>query len=199
MTTRWITTVVSLTLAVSVATAAVGPAPMGTVEELHARFIGVMKQADSLGFEGRAALLSSAVDTAFDLDFMAIKSLGLGGRNLDPADRERWIAAFTRFFVSSYARRFRSYSGQRFECLGEGPASGGQVVVRTRLVRSEDEDVRLDYRLRETPEGWKIIDVYARGTTSILAARRAEFTSMLEREGFEGLIASVEAHADQDQ
>ena len=44
---------------------------MSTVEELHARFIGVMKQADSLGFEGRAEILSSAVDTAFDLDFMA--------------------------------------------------------------------------------------------------------------------------------
>jgi phospholipid transport system substrate-binding protein len=71
--------------------------------------------------------------------------------------------------------------------------------VRTRLVRSDDEDVRLDYRLRETPEGWKIIDVYARGTTSVLAARRAEFTGMLEREGFEGLLASVEAHAAQDQ
>jgi phospholipid transport system substrate-binding protein len=193
MSARWITT--ALVLALSGAAAAVDTAPMRTVEELHARFIGVMRQADSLGFEGRAELLSSAVDRAFDLDFMAIKSLGLGSRDLDSVDRERWVAAFSRFFVANYARRFRSYSGQRFEFLREDPAPRGQVVVRSRLVRSDNEDVRLDYRLRQTPDGWKIVDVYALGTTSLLAVRRAEFTSVLEREGFEGLMASVEAHA----
>ena len=193
MSARWITT--ALVLALSGAAAAVDTAPMRTVEELHARFIGVMRKADSLGFEGRAELLSSTVDRAFDLDFMAIKSLGLGGRNLDSVDRERWVAAFSRFFVANYARRFRSYSGQRFEFLREDPAPRGQVVVRSRLVRRDNEDVRLDYRLRQTPDGWKIVDVYALGTTSLLAIRRAEFTSVLEREGFEGLMASVEAHA----
>lgn len=193
MSARWITTALALALS-GVATAA-EPAPMRTVDELHARFIGVMRQADSLDFEGRAELLASAVDTAFDLEFMAIKSLGLSGRNLDSVDRERWVATFTRFFVSNYARRFRSYSGQRFETLAEEPAPRGQVVVRSRLLRPDNDDVRLDYRLRETPDGWKIIDVYARGTTSLLAVRRAEFTSVLERQGLEGLMASVEAKA----
>ena len=193
MSAHWITTALALVLAG--AAAAADPAPMSTVEELHARFIGVMKQADSLGFEGRAELLSSAVHAAFDLDFMATKSLGLGGRDLDSVDRERWVAAFARFLVSSYARRFRSYSGQRFESLGEEPAPRGQVVVRSRVVRSGKKDVRLDYRLRQAPDGWKIIDIYAQGTTSLLAVRRAEFTNVLEREGFEGLMASVEAHA----
>lgn len=188
-------TAVALALSGAASAAASDPAPTHTVDELHARFIGVMRQADSLSFEGRAELLASAVDRAFDLDFMAIKSLGLGGRDLNLADRERWVAAFARFFVSNYARRFRSYSGQRFESLGEEPAPKGQVVVRSRLVRSDNEDVRLDYRLRQTTGGWKIIDVYARGTTSLLAVRRAEFTSVLERQGFEGLVASVEAKA----
>jgi phospholipid transport system substrate-binding protein len=195
MSARWIATALALALSLPGAAAAADPAPMRTVEELHAEFIGVMKQADSLGFGGRAELLSSAIDRAFDLDFMAIKSLGLGGRALDSAERERWVAAFTRFFVSNYARRFRSYSGQRFESLGEDPAPRGQVVVRSRLVRRENEDVRLDYRLRQAPDGWKIIDIYAQGTTSMLAVRRAEFTSVLERNGFEGLMTSVEAHA----
>ena len=50
-------------------------------------------------------------------------------------------------------------------------------------------------RLHQTPEGWKIIDIYARGTTSLLSLRRAEFSSFLERQGFEELVASVEAKA----
>ena len=184
-----------LALALSSAAAAGDTTAKATVDELHARFIGVMKQADSLDFAGRVEVLSAAVGEAFDLNFMAIKSLGLGGRDLDVVARQRWVAAFGRFIVSNYARRFTSYSGQRFDSLGEEPAPRGQVVVRSRVVRSHDEDVQLDYRLRRTPEGWKIIDIYARGTTSLLSLRRAEFSSLLERQGFEELITSVEAKA----
>jgi phospholipid transport system substrate-binding protein len=190
---RWIPAV--LALALSAPAVAADSTAVGTVDELHARFIAVMRQADSLGFAGRAERLASAVDEAFDLDFMAIKSLGLGARDLDAVDRQRWVAAFARFVVSNYARRFRSYSGQRFESLGEEPAPRGHVVVRSRLVRSHDKDVRLDYRLRRTAQGWKIIDVYAQGITSLLALRRAEFTSFLERQGFEELVATLEAKA----
>ena len=75
------------------------------------------------------------------------------------------------------------------------PAARGQVVVRSRLVRSDKKDVQLDYRLRQTPEGWRIIDVYARGTTSLLSVRRAEFSSLLEREGFDELVSAIEAKA----
>jgi phospholipid transport system substrate-binding protein len=171
------------------------PTPTGTVEELHAGFISVMKQADALGFAGRAEALASAVDRAFDLEFMAIKTLGLAARDLVPSDRDRWVAAFTRFVVSNYARRFKGYSGQRFESLAEEPAPSGQVVVWSRLVRPQDDEVRLDYRLRLTEDGWKIIDVYARGTTSMLALRRAEFASVLDREGFNALVASVQTRA----
>jgi len=192
---RWITTVLALALAGTAPAAAPGPAAIRTVDELHARFIGVMRQADSLGFEGRTEPLAAAVGGAFDLDFMAIKSLGLGGRDLDAGDRQRWVATFARFIVANYARRFSSYSGQRFESLGEVPAPRGHVVVRSRLVRSDREDVRLDYRLRQTPEGWRIIDIYAQGGISMLAMRRAEFSSFLKRQGFEELVAAVEAKA----
>ena len=195
MSARWITTVLALVLAGTAPAAASGPAAMRTVDELHARFIGVMRQADSLGFEGRTELLAAGVGGAFDLDFMAIKSLGLGGRDLDGVDRQRWVATFARFIVANYARRFSSYSGQRFESLGEVPAPRGHVVVRSRLVRSGKEDVRLDYRLRQTPEGWRIIDIYAQGGISMLAMRRAEFSSFLKRQGFEELVAAVEAKA----
>jgi ABC-type transporter MlaC component len=62
-------------------------------------------------------------------------------------------------------------------------------------VRSGKEDVRLDYRLRQTPEGWRIIDIYAQGGISMLAMRRAEFSSFLKRQGFEELVDAVEAKA----
>ena len=129
------------------------------------------------------------------LEFMATKALGSGAKHVSAADRARWIAAFGNFMVGDYARRFEGFHGQRFETLGETPAPHEQVVVQTRVVRPDHEDVRLDYRLRETPEGWRIIDLYAKGTTSMLSVRRAEFSYFLEAQGIEALIASVDQAA----
>ena len=65
------------------------------------------------------------------------------------------------------------------------------VIVRT-VLHTANEDVHLDYRLRSTPAGWRVIDVYLSGTVSELALRRAEYTSVLEREGFDALLAALE-------
>ena len=45
----------------------------------------------------------------------------------------------------------------------------------------------------ENPDGWKIIDVYMDGTVSELSLRRAEFSSVAKREGFNSLIQTLEA------
>jgi phospholipid transport system substrate-binding protein len=51
----------------------------------------------------------------------------------------------------------------------------------------------LSYRLGKKPEGWKVIDVYYNGTVSELALRRADYSSVLKRDGFDALIARVNA------
>ena len=53
----------------------------------------------------------------------------------------------------------------------------------------DDTPVEFDYLLRATPAGWKIVDVYLAGTISELARRRAEFSSIIQSQGVDGLIA----------
>ena len=164
-----------------------------------------MKQADVLGFRGRLQRVKPAVDAAFDVDFMASKTLGPHSKKLGTEDRQRWVATFRDFVVSNYARQFDGYSGQKFETLEVESAPRETVIVRTVLVRPDDEDVRLDYRLHERrsipgeeqgdteiENNWQIIDVYSNGTVSELALRRSEFSALLSRNGFEGLIEKVE-------
>ncbi len=179
--------------------AEVGLTATGTVEALHAAFIQVMKSAERVDFAGRRESLAAPLESAFDFDFMAAKSLGAGGRALGKEDHERWAATFARFIVSSFARRFDDYSGQSYESKGEESVPRGQVVVHTLLVRPSDKDIEFGYRLHSIPDGWKVIDVYMRGTISLLALRRAEFSTALEREGFEALVTSVERHAASDR
>ena len=171
------------------------PAATDTVNALHGTFLDVMKRADELGFDGRFAELSSVIEGTFDLEFMALKTIGEGRKQLGELDRARWVASFGKFLLANYARRFDGWSGQSFESLVEEPAPRNTVVVRTRLIRPNDDDVKLDYRLRPTGSGWRIIDIYSNGNVSELALRRSEFSSLFREVGLDQLIASVDAKA----
>ena len=67
------------------------------------------------------------------------------------------------------------------------------VIVESRLVKSNGEPVNLNYLLRQDAAGsWKVIDVYLSGTISELATRRSEFSTVLQRNGFDALVQLIE-------
>jgi phospholipid transport system substrate-binding protein len=175
--------------------AAADPAPSAkqSIEELHAALLDVMKNAVALGYEGRAAKLQPVIPRHFDVAFMAEKSVGPYWKRATEVERSRYLEAFLRFMVANYAGQFDGYTGQSFETLGQEPARMETQIVRTRLIDPGDEDVELNYRMRQTPEGWKIIDVYLDGTVSELALRRSEFSGIVKRENFDALIAALDA------
>ena len=60
--------------------------------------------------------------------------------------------------------------------------------MQTRLVKGNGEPVTLNYLMRQSGDKWQIIDVFLSGTISELATRRSEFTSILRRDGPDGLL-----------
>lgn len=163
-----------------------------TIDSLHEQFLDVMQHADEIGFDGRYEQLHGIVGNSFDLAFMAEKSVGRHWKKLTPEEQERWLASFQDMTAATYAGRFEGFSGQRFEVIGEEPATHGTVLVRAQLIDPGGEDVQLHYRMNEQDGQWRVIDVYLNGTVSELALRRSEFASVLKRDGFEKLIAMVE-------
>jgi phospholipid transport system substrate-binding protein len=183
----WLATLVALTT----------PAPAGesapkqVVENLHEALLGVMKEADSLGYEGRFAQLEPVLENCFDLAFMAEKSVGRYWKEATEAEKARLVETFSRYTIANYAGRFVGYSGQHFETIDEEPALRETILVRTRLVDPSDEPVQLNYRLRSLDGTWRIIDVYFNGTVSELALRRSEYSTLLKREGVDGLLEAL--------
>lgn len=163
-----------------------------TVEELYAALLEVMKSSDQLGYEQRYAQLDPVIQRVYDLPFMSAKVLGRYWKDLSEQDRERWVSTFTRLTVSTYADRFEGYDGQRFEILTVQPSRHETLMVRTRIVPTDEDPVELDYRLRGADGDWQIIDVFMNGTVSELALRRSEYSSVFKREGFESLLSSLE-------
>jgi phospholipid transport system substrate-binding protein len=154
-----------------------------------------MKAGDSLAFDARRAQLAPVVGKTFDLPLMAAKVLGRHWRSLPAADQKRWIEAFSALTVKTYAEQFDENSGLVFEVGAVQAAPAGTALVRTKLKRASDEPVAIDYRLRPVAGGWRVIDIFLNGTVSELALRRSEYTSVLERDGFPSLVATLQSRS----
>jgi phospholipid transport system substrate-binding protein len=162
------------------------------IDHFHAGLLDVMKRAKELGYEGRYHQFEGLIGQHFDTPFMASKAVGRYWKEMGEADQRRLVQAFGRFTVANYAGRFDGYSGQSFETRREEPSLYETVLVYTRLAEPAGDVIEINYRLREVDGAWKIIDVYLNGTVSEIALRRSEYTSILGREGVDGLISALE-------
>lgn len=171
---------------------ATADSPIPTIEAFHAGLLEIMKEAKTIGFQGRVEKLEPLMGRTFDLDFMASKTVGRHWATLSDADKKRWAETFTRFTTANYAGRFTGFTGEQFITLGMEDAAHDTRLVRTKIVVPNEEDVELNYRVIQRGGTWKVIDVFLNGKVSELALRRSEYASALKRDGFEQLVASVE-------
>lgn len=172
---------------------AAGDSPRAIVERLNDTFLGVMREAEALGYQGRFDRLAPVLSEAFDFPLMARASLGRHWKDLDQAQRDRMIELFARSSVATFATRFNGFSGERFEVLGESEAPRKSILVRNRLVKSGGEAVEINYLLRRRKERWRVVDIFLDAKYSELAMKRSEYSSVVQNEGFDGLIARLEA------
>jgi phospholipid transport system substrate-binding protein len=163
--------------------------PRAVVASFQDTLLSTMKEAESLGFKGRYQRLLPAMEKAFDLEQMTRIVAGGNWAKMDTTEQMQVVDLFRQFSVSTYARAFSGYDGERFEVGDELAQPGIGTIVETRLVLKSEPPIKLNYLLQDTPAGWKIMDVYLDGTISELARRRGEFASIIHNQGLTGLIA----------
>jgi phospholipid transport system substrate-binding protein len=176
--------------------AAAAPGPHGpasaVIDQFDQTLLGVMKQADTMGYEGRAKELAPAIVKAFNIPLMTRIIVGGPWNEWTDDQRNHIVDAFGKFIIATYARRFDGYSGEGFVNNGEKPATNGGTLVMTQLTRPKDPAVTLTYLMRDTDNGPQIIDVFLTGTISELATRRSEFSAVLQQGGYDALLAALE-------
>ena len=194
---RWAGGVIAVALATLISTCASSMAgaetsgPVVTVDRLHSALLEVMKNAETLGFEGRREKLAPVISECLDLQFISRIVLGRYWDDLSDQERARMIDTFTRLTINTYAARFDGFSGESFRTVEEKPMNRGRRLVRTELVRPADEAVHLDYVLHQAQGQWRIINIVAEGVSD-LSLKRADYGSVIKREGFETLMQKME-------
>jgi len=179
------------------ATAQQGPeaktAARGVVESFYDSLLHVMRNAQELGFQGRYDTLDGVIRTAYNLPAMAKAAVAGEWQRLSAEQRQMLVDAFSRMSIATYASRFDGYGGEKLEVLDTQDGPRGTLVVKTRIVKSDGEAVTLNYLMREYEKHWRIIDVFLKGTISELAKNRSEYGAVMKREGFDSLIAKINA------
>lgn len=172
--------------------AAAGEAPRGVADRLDGALLEAMRNAETLGYGGRFAVLAPVLAQTFDFPFMARVSVGRHWRKMTEAEQARLIEVFGRLSTATFAARFNGYGGEVFEITGEEARPRGAVLVLNQLVKSDGEAVPIHYLMREGEVGWRIVDVFLDAKFSEIAVKRSEYTAVIKREGLAGLIEVME-------
>lgn len=165
------------------------------VNAFYAALLDTMKQAKQLGTKGRYERLFPVIVDTFDVPSMTRLAAGAAWQAATPAQQAQLTDAFSRLMAATYAARFDEFTGERFE-IAPAIDQPPNKLVRTRLVQSNGKIYNLNYLMRGAADGWKIADVYLDGTISELAARRAEFASIIKGGGPDALVGLLHQRAD---
>ncbi len=177
----------------SFAAAQAGDDPKATVQAFYDTLQDAMKRGDELGFDGRYEMLKPVIQHTFDVPVMAKIAIGSEWTVFSADEKERMLDAFNRYMVTTYAARFKSYKGQRFEVGEVKQPAENRSLVETKIVRSNGDPVALNYLFRPSEDGsWKIIDVYLSGAISEMARMRSDFSATVTGGGANALIAALE-------
>jgi len=162
------------------------------ITQLNEALLETMKSASTLGYQGRYKKLLPVIKSTYDLSFMTRYSAGRHWHELTDAQRQTLIDAFSRLTIATYADRFDGYSGEKFTVTSEETPRTGTRLVHSELIKSDGEVIKLNYLMRRTQEGWRVIDVFLKGTISELATKRSEYSTTLSNQGFNGLMTIFE-------
>jgi phospholipid transport system substrate-binding protein len=169
--------------------------PAATIASLQQALVAVSDDRTNATVEDRYEELEPVVVATHDLPYIAEFALRRQWASLTDDERQRFVAAFQRLSVMTYAARFANVASGSFRGIEAGePDANGRVQVTTAIARQGQADVSLEYLLQETPHGWRIINIVADGVSD-LALKRAEYQRVFGSGGIEGLISELEQQA----
>jgi len=166
--------------------------PAATITSLQQGLIAVAREQSNASLDERYRALEPLIIATHDRPYIAEFALRRQWASLAEPDRQRFVAAFQRLSVMTYAARFKAVGPDTFRTVTAAAAdSSGRVQVATAVARAGQADVSLGYLLQQDAMGWRIINIVADGVSD-LALKRAEYQRVFASGGIDGLVAELE-------
>ena len=131
-------------------------------------FAALDKESDKTRHDSNkiVPLLDGLLSRHFDTEYAARMVLGLHWRSATPEQRQQFGVVLYQRLLRTYAGAVADWTPDRFKLLPlRADPEALQVTVHTLVTNSRHEIVSVDFRLRQTVEGWKIFDVAVDGVS----------------------------------
>ncbi len=157
------------------------------VDRLNETLIDAMKGAKQLGYPGRYKLIEPVVKDTFE--FEAVSQIALGGhwKKLDKQQKTAFMAKLIDLSIATYAAQFNSYAGEAFKFEGGQDIKNGRLLLRYNFTAPKEKPIKFEYIVGELNGQWQIINIIVDGISD-LALKKAQYTSVIDREGFDSLL-----------
>tara|TARA_R110000850_G_scaffold277144_3_gene424135 strand:+ start:107479 stop:108168 length:690 start_codon:yes stop_codon:yes gene_type:complete len=141
------------------------------------------------------ALVDEYILPYVDLEKTTRLSAGRYWRQATPQQQQELVDAFKGTLI-------RTYSGalEQADDVSEikplpfrGDPKAEDVVVRTQLTQRNGPPVNVDYRMENSPNGWKIYDLNVEGIW-LIQNYRNQFAQQINQNGIDGLITALNQH-----
>src|SRR6516165_9755473 len=118
--------------------------PEATVASLHRGLIAASQSSPGASVDARYRTLEPLIEKTHDLRYIAEFALRKQWPMLSETDRQRFVAAFEKLSVMTYASRFKNVSANTFKSAGPATIESGRAHVLTTIPRQGQPDVSLD-------------------------------------------------------
>lgn len=141
---------------------------------------------------GLVNLMIQRVVPHLDTELMATQVLGHHWRGASETQRKQFTEEFKRLLTNTYAAVFKRYANQTVTVLAaQAGGSSNRAVVPTTIKSAGEQDIRVDYRVRQSHGEWLVYDVVVDGI-SLLINYRSEYSNYLQRNTLDKLITQLQ-------
>ena len=179
------------------ATASDDPA-VAFVRDIGNDVIAILGDKANSTLAEREIAFREVMERGFDIPTVTRFVLGRHWKSATDEQRAEFSAIFLDFIARVYASRFDSYSygGEQFTVRSTIADESGDTIVRSQVARPSGADpVELDFRVRSNDGNHRVVDLYVEGI-SMLLTHRAEFASVINRKGIDGLLSDIRARVE---
>jgi phospholipid transport system substrate-binding protein len=147
------------------------PGPQDVMADLTARLFALLDKESAAtrhNADSVLPLVDQLLSPNFDREYAAHLVLGVHWRDATPDQRQRFAAALYRRLLRTYSGSVAEWTEDRVKLLPlRSDPAALQVTVHTQITDSRGSIVAVDFRLRQTADGWKIFDVIVDGVSYV--------------------------------
>lgn len=162
------------------------------VETLNEVLIEVMKHGTQLGYQGRYEKLAPVVKEVFEFEAVSQIALGSHWKKLIASQKLDFMNILTDLSIATYAAQFNGHSGEVFKYDSNQDLKNTKMLLSYYLSipKSKEKPIKFDYILGYFGKEWKIINIIVDGISD-LALKKAQYTSIIEKDGFDSLLDKI--------